>query len=174
MDDEHFFPPSASRRERPAAPLPWQKSEAKKLLQQDLMTGRIPLSGHVMGSKAVYDSRPEYASYPFNLFPRRLAALRTEAKSQTDRRHTDEAAYEHGRLLKPTPTHDMNGVPRWAGSAAERLLKNDITDGQHLLMKPQTLYQSRLEYQQFNLTTFRGHIYQEIKRRKFITSYYGR
>jgi hypothetical protein len=65
-------------------------------------------------------------------------------------------------------------VPRWAGSAAERLLKNDITDGQHLLMKPQTLYQSRLEYQQFNLTTFRGHIYQEIKRRKFITSYYGR
>lgn len=169
-----MFLPSAPRRERPPAALPWHKSAAKKLLQQDLMTGRIPLSGRVMGSKAVYDSRPEYASFPFDLFPRRLAALRKEAKSQTDRRLTDEAAYLHDRLLKPTPTHDINGVPRWEGSVAEQFLKDDITAGQHLIMKPQTLYQSRLEYQQYSLTTVRGHIYQEIKRRKFITSYYRR
>jgi hypothetical protein len=148
----------------------WRNSDAKKLLQHDLATGIIPLSGRVMNAAAVFATRPEYALFPENKFANRLSKLRTEARTCNTRRDIDNVAYEHDRRLYP---HE-GGVLRWEGSAAEQLLKEDITAGLHLQMKPLALYQSREAFQQFSLTTFRGHIYQEIKRRKFVTSYYGR
>lgn len=152
----------------------WNKSDAKRLLERDLATGLIPISGREMGSLEVYASRPEYAAYPLDIFTRRLASLRVIARGQNARRASDAAALTHDRLLRPQGTHETNGVLRWEGSAAERLLKDDITNGLNTQMAPKTLYTTRAEYQLFSLETFRGHIYQEIKRRKFITCYYGR
>lgn len=56
----------------------------------------------------------------------------------------------------------------WPDSAAEKWLGKDIDDGKHTQMKPRELYQSRVEYQDYMLTIFRGHIHQEVKKRKFI------
>ena len=155
----------------------WRNSDAKKLLQHDLATGVIPLSGRVMNAAAVFATRPEYAMFPENKFANRLSKLRTDARTCNTRRDIDNVAYEHDRRLYPRPPHEGDadaGVLRWEGSAAEHLLKEDITAGLHLQMKPLALYKSREAFQKYSLTTFRGHIYQEIKRRKFITSYYGR
>jgi hypothetical protein len=127
-----------------------------------------------MGLWEVYESRPEYATYPVDVFTRRLASLRVVARGQNDRRSSDAAASMYDRQLQPSATHNSNGVPRWEGSEAERWLKDDITNALHTQMAPKTLYNTRAEYQLFTLETFRGHIYQEIKRRKFIISYYGR
>lgn len=171
MVDDHIFDPPGAR--RPPPPKKWGQSKAKQLLQRDLATGSIPLSGHLMNARQVYDSRPEYAMFPFDLFPRRLSALRTEAKAQNNRRNLDSQAYAHDRQLFPHPTHSTNGTPRWEGSEAERLLKLDITADLYPQHTPQEMYQSRRQYQDFSLEVFRGHIHQEIKRRKFVKSFYG-
>ena len=172
--DDHIFGPPAPPRPQPTTSTSWNNSTAKGLLQRDLATGTIPLSGHVMGSRAVYESRPEYAVYSFDLFTRRLATLRREAKSQNARRAADATALLRDRHLYPPPTHDEHGSLRWEGSAAETLLKADIANDLHKQMQPRELHQTRAEYQVFNADIFRGHIYQEVKRRKFMTSFYGR
>jgi hypothetical protein len=172
--DEHIFGPSVPSRTRPVTAVPWNKSDAKRLLERDLASGLIPVSGRDMGSLAVYASRPEYAAFPVNVFTRRLAALRVLARGQNARRASDAAALMRDQQLRPQATHNSNGVLRWEGSDAERLLKDDMSNGVHTQMAPQAMYNTRAEYQLFTLDQFRGHIYQESKRRKFITSYYGR
>jgi hypothetical protein len=174
MDDHIFGPPAPSRSTRPTSSVPWHKSEAKRLLERDLACGLIPVNGREMGTHAVYASRPEYAAFPVDVFTRRLASLRVIARGQNARRASDTAALTHDRQLRPQATHNTNGVPRWEGSDAELWLKEDITNGLHNEMAPQALYKTRVEYQVFTLDRFQGHIYQENKRRKFITSYYGR
>ena len=59
---------------------------------------------------------------------------------------------------------DIEG--EWHGSAAERLLKIDIKNLLHKSMKPKQLYHTRDEYKQFDLETFRGHLYQEYRSNK--------
>ena len=47
-----------------------------------------------------------------------------------------------------------------------------MDERKHKTMKPQQLYQSRKEYyDNYPLTVFREHIYQEEKRRKFMAQY---
>ena len=103
-----------------------------------------------------------------------MSALRTDAKTQNNRRNFDSQAYAHDRQLFPHPTQSKNGTPRWKGSEAEQLLKLDITANLYAQHTPQEMYQSRRQYQQFTLKVFRGHIHQEIKRRKFIKMFYGK
>jgi hypothetical protein len=173
--DDHIFGPSAPPRVRPVTIVTWNKSEARRLLERDLATGDIPVCGREMGSRTVYESRPEYAAYPFDIFVRRLAAMRKTAKGQNARRVNDVAAHAHDVALRPQATHNTNGVARWEGSNAERLLKADITAGLHTQMAPRFLFRTRAEYYEcFTLEQFRGHIAQEVKLRKFRTSYYGR
>ena len=59
-----------------------------------------------------------------------------------------------------------NSPDYWDGSAAQRLLTEDVESGQHTKMKPKQLRLKRPEYQQFPLHKFRPHIYQETRREK--------
>ena len=177
MDDHLIFGPSAPPRARQTTQttqVAWNNSTAKALLQKDLAMEIIPLDGRTMGAQAVYASRPEYSAFPFEFFKRRLSTLRREAKSQNVRRADDVAAYARDRLLFPQPLYDAKGNLRWEGSAAENHLKLDIANGLHQQMRPRELHQTRAEYQAFDANIFRDHIYQEVKRRKFMSSFYGR
>ena len=51
----------------------------------------------------------------------------------------------------------------WDGSDAQRLLRRDIRKGRHLKMKPEYLHMTRTAYKDFDLATFRDHIYQELR-----------
>ena len=151
----------------------WRTSKAKKLLQQLLADGTIPLSGREMGSREVYDYAPEFSVFPYEPFPRRLSQLRSEARTKSNEGKSDNDALIQDRAHYPCPTHNTNGVLRWEASEAEEMLKLDISNHLHELMTPMELYHSRAVYQLYNLKKFRGHIHQEIKRRKFIRHYYG-
>jgi hypothetical protein len=153
---------------------PWRNSVARQLLEQDIMNGTIPLTNAEMTARDVHSCRPEFSQLPYESFPRRLQALRDSCKAKVNRGLDDAAAYHHDRQFDQQPTSATLGLPRWEGSNAERLLKIDITDGVDLQMTRQELYATRQEYQVFTLTTFRGHIHQEVKRRKFISSFYSR
>ena len=152
----------------------WITSATRTLMEQDIKSGTIPMTKEEMPDREVYSLRPEYLLLPFDSFPRRLNALRDLYQAQLNRGMSDAAAFENDRRFAQQPTFAALGLPRWAGSDAERYLKIDIAAELHLQMTPQALRATRDEYMLFGKTVFREHIHQEVKRCKFIKSFYGR
>ena len=153
----------------------WADSEGKKLLLQDLRSGVIPLDPNAMKPATAFRLRPDAFSVPnyaegMRLFAGRLRAAREQIKEKRERSSLEAAALEEDRKVHPKPTTNHRGEPRWEGSAAERLLKDDIAAGKHKTMTPMQLFHSRPEYQSgvFTLRVFRDHIYQEERLLKFI------
>ncbi len=73
----------------------------------------------------------------------------------------DEKALAHDRkIYKPRDTN-ANGTKRWDRSAAKQLLHQDVKEKRHVNKTPMQLWNSRDEYKDFDLATFRGHVYQE-------------
>ena len=106
----------------------WQYSYAKKLLTEDLLSGKIPLDSESMTPQEAYLQRPEYADSDPNYkrFPNRLRALREQLLAKNDRADADREAFLHDRKLHPKPARNHRGELRWEGSEAERLLRLDI------------------------------------------------
>jgi len=145
------------------------------LLLQDLRSGRIPITSE-MEPRDVYLQRLEFAEFDGNYknFPGRLRDARKQIICKNSRSALDSAALAHDREIYPKAAYNHRGEPRWEWSEAERLLRQDMDEGKHKTMKPQLVYQLRKEYNEnYTLKTFRQHIYQEEKRRKFDTQYYG-
>lgn len=64
------------------------------------------------------------------------------------------------------PPNNNTSYPRWHGSAAQKLLKEDVSNKLQEAMKPRELRLTRPEYQEFPLKVFRDHVQQEIRERK--------
>lgn len=144
----------------------WRKSEAKKLLAQDIIDGTIPED---MDWKDVFQWRPEYTLSNYRLFKSRLDGLRNQISAAKKRAKRDEKALSVDRKLYPACLHDDQGALRWDGSAAQSWLKNDVAENKHKEMKPSELYLERPCYQAFSLDVFRGHIHQEVRLQKYCT-----
>ena len=80
------------------------------------------------------------------------------------------------RLVHPAPPTNHRGEPRWEGSAAQTLLKDDVKKLKHEGMKPLAYYKSRPEYEAwgFSAATIAGHVKQEVRLLKFLKQYRGR
>lgn len=175
ITSDHLFEPSRPQKlANSKNNSTWRTSEAKKLLEQYLRDGTIPLSGREMGSQEVYRFHPSFAEYPYESFPKRLAKLRSEARTKTRSANSEIDALNQDRAHFPVQAESANGILRWEGSDAEALLKLDVANQLHEKMTPRELYHSREVYQLYKLKKFRGHIHQEVKRGKFIKSYYGK
>jgi hypothetical protein len=144
----------------------WKKSVAKKLLVEDILSGAIP---NTMHWETVRSMRPEYGASTRRLFGSRLKSLRDQIDHSIRNATVDAAALAHDRAICPAPTHNYRGEPRWEGSEAERLLKEDFANAIQKTMKPSDFHKTRAEYQQYPLAVFRGHIYQEQRFNKFCT-----
>jgi hypothetical protein len=156
-------------------PDPWGKSEAKRLLLYDLRHGVIPLDSSSMAPRDAYLQRPEFCVTGYKNFPSRLRSAREQTKLKNSRCVSDSAAFAHDRRIYPKPATNHRGEPRWEGSETERLLREDMDNFKHKTLKPKLLYKSRKEYhEKYPLPIFREHIYQEEKRRKFLTQYGAR
>lgn len=138
-------------------PAKWQNSDAKKLLHQDILDGRVV---DTMTPKKVLGMRPEYVPYAKN-FGTNLRNLQKAIRDNQARADSDSAALAHDRRIFPPSANTFQGYPRWDGSGAQRLLREDIGAGLTSNCEPKTLHQTRPEYQAFPLTVFRDHIYQE-------------
>lgn len=147
----------------------WHTSEAKKLLENDLISGKIPLhnGNDGMEPKDVYLQRPEFAEFSYEYFRDRLRAIRNQISEKKSLASTDSIALSNDQRIHPRSTHNSRGEPRWEGSIAEQLLKSDVSKGRHTTMRPQDLYQSRPEYyNNYPLSVLRKHIDQEVRRQK--------
>lgn len=150
----------------------WKNCEAKRILYTDLLAGLLTTDNSVMGAKEVYElykrEEPSFEKVSWKNFPERLKRLRNKVTDKNDRSARDAAALQHDRTIYPKPTHNHRNEPIWEGSVAQKFLEKDIDEGKHLLMEKKALFLSRPEYQLFDKNVFRGHVYQELKKRKFI------
>ena len=81
-----------------------------------------------------------------------------------DRSTEDAQALEHDRKIYPPRLVDTKGRPQWAGSQAQKQLRQDIKDGKHKTKKPKELFElNPLYYEHFDLDFIRNKIYQEVK-----------
>lgn len=144
-------------------PDPWEFSEAKKLLERDIVNGLVGSVATGLAPKEVYVMRPEYADYEYPKFVRWLYSLRVKYEELLNLAAEDGEALAHdlqlGLRINSKP------YPRWPGSDAERLLNQDIKAGKHLEMKPRELLASRPEYAPWVPfpKIFRDHIHQELR-----------
>ena len=137
----------------------WKSSAAKQLLKDDIINDVVKEG---MKPKEVYKMHDEYKKWPEKNFGANLRSLRKKIAKDKQRMKDDCAAYEHDlQLLKKLRGNDPVNIP-WHKSEANVLLKQDVKDSRHKDMKPIELYYSRPEYQHFDLTTFRNHIYQRV------------
>ena len=150
----------------------WQFSDEKKLLMADLFDGNVPAE---MSIQQVYNMRPEYALTSRKLWSGRLKGAREQndfSILQGEWREKDFAGVVHDRQLFPKEnrTHNKYGKLNWHGSAAEAQLHQDIAEvGDELDVKPSVLWNrdDRQCYKEFDLDTFRKHVYQRQKTLKY-------
>ena len=130
---------------------------------KDIVEGRVTES---MKPKEVHTMRPEYAApYKSTNFSTNLRNLHAAIKVDQGKAASDAAALEHDRNLHPVAAFTSKGYPRWEGSDAERLLKEDFDAGLDENKEPKVLHQTRPEYEGFPLKVFRDHIHQERRSR---------
>jgi len=154
----------------------WANSEGRKLLRSDIRKGRIPAD---MDWEIAFARRPEFAfgktpEEAKRLFKTRLQTARTYVHNKLARAAEELRLYRQDRQVYP-PSATMNsGEPRWDGSNAQRLLKQDVEEGIHLTMTPAQFYAFRPEYQEFLKRTITDHVQQEESTSKFLKQYRAR
>ena len=147
--------------------IPWPYHPVRKLLLEKLISGEIPGDYRKMGAQYVWNKYCDldiFAGMEYDeAFKRRLRVLRkqfVEGKSWADE---DLQAFIIAKTNHLPPPRNHKNEPQWNGSAAQAWLKVDMENEKHIDTKPEHLWESRGEYQEFYLSTFRDHLHQAKK-----------
>jgi len=150
-----------------AASAGWTQSWAREQLYRDVYLGVITDD---MDDATAFASRDEFALFDgMRFFPSRLERMRKRVAELKSKSARELAALQRDRQtdVGKLPLFNHWGEPRWDGSEAQRLLKEDIANGKHEGIQPLELWRSRQEYHSTDSNRFRQHIYQEIRTVKF-------
>lgn len=139
-------------------PTPWEI--AKPILRQFYLDGTV---NDQMKPADVWALQPEFAEVKYVNFRANFASMKRTIKEQKQRADEDEAGFLHDMTIYKL-AKDSDGY--WDGSEAQRFLKMDVEKKRHEQMKPELLWLSRPQYQEFDLKKFRGHIHQELRRER--------
>lgn len=166
LSDDKQERPTQYKRKKKKKKWSWQYSLAKEQLRKGLVSGKITLD---MSIDDVFHYTPEVMKTDRKKFASRLRGLKEQVKADKKKANSDERDLCHDRSIYPIPTHNYQGEPRWEGSVAQLLLKQDVKNGRHETMSPKDLYNSRVEYySNYSLSIIQHHIYQEVKLLKYI------
>ena len=99
-------------------------------------------------------------------FTGRLRTIRDDFQKKKGRAEADKEAHENFRQIHPVKELDHRGLPRWEGSRAQELLREDMDDEAHNEHYPRDLRNTREECAVCPLEIFRDHICQEQRLRK--------
>jgi hypothetical protein len=121
-----------------------------------------------MTARNVYDSCPRlYHAYHFDNFSSNFYSLRLSIKALCDAFDFDQRALNK---LPPRPALTERGEPFWDRSAAQRILRAELTDEDISLilneLEPREVREPHIEYRAFELATFHNHLYKEDQRLK--------
>ena len=160
------------RKQRNPEYIDWRNSPAKRIIMSDLEDGFLSTDEEVVSTEAawvVYKKLPEFSDVCFKQFREHLKDHRRVVKKKEQQSIWEEDAFQHDCHLHPRDnTHDRRGKLIFDRSPAKDLLRQDIKDGAYPLLSPMELWNTRPQYKLFDLNVFRGRIYQEIRRNKFI------
>jgi hypothetical protein len=170
--DKIFIGQAPQQEEQKQEPrVSWAKSEARKLLYDDLKNGAVPLekNGDGVTDMDVYASRPEFAAYDWEKFSDRLKALRDIVELNITRAEDDQQAFDDFVANNPVSYYSSKGYRQWQGSEAQIMARKDIKDVNFEGMgKYRRLYNSRaLYYQEYPYEAFKDKIRQEIRTSKY-------
>ena len=114
-----------------------------------------------MSAEEIWNSHSEFRKYDLESFITYNKNMLKLTKKRKQQINSEEASFLRDVEQFPRKTTTSRGLPFWHEHPASELLKNDETDGVAKTMKPKQLWKSRIEYQDFPLSVFRKHIYQE-------------
>jgi len=145
-------------------------SKGRKLLRDDICNGLITENLPV---HTVCRRRPEFAHEANKTEARRLFEGRLEAAFACVKKKREHAAAEltlceEDWLVCPKEATMFSGEPRWEGSAAQHLLKQDVAEGKHSTMTRTQFCLSRDEHKEFFKAAVDGHVHQEVHTEKFM------
>ena len=154
--------------------IPWRKSATRALIVSELESGGIPLT-HAIGVTAedVWSKSKDHETVVSEKVVKEqfLLRLRDHQKQVAIKKQCssrEEIALRHDLAMHPPLCRNALGRPFWNGSDAQNFLEQDVFNRVYERMHVGLLYLSRPEYQEFPMRLFRHHLYQEIKRQKFI------
>ena len=152
--------------------IPWQYHPLRAFLLDKLTSNEIPADYHLMGPFDVWNKYCDNELFEGmnydGVFTRRLLTLRKQFQEGQSRAQDDLNAFNIAKTNHPPPPLNHRGEPQWNGSEAQRLLEIDMSDKKHFDLKPEDLWETRVEYKQFYLETFRNHIHQADRTRKYL------
>ena len=158
--------PPKKKKKTPA----WIASNGRKILFSDITSGKI---SEKMKYEQVFHMRPEFAvgdtpEEALRLFETRLASAREIICGKKQQAATELAMFQQDRLAHPFPATNYRGEPQWEGSAAQKVLKDDVTNMKHETMSCTAFYNVRPEYKTFPKTVIDGKVQQEERLLKFM------
>ena len=121
----------------------WAKSEAKRVLRDDIISGRVKKT---MTPKEVHDSRAIFQRYELSKFRTNLSNLRDALARDFSRMLEDCQYYGHDAdvLIQHRKKYPLLRTP-WHLHDAKELLEKDITDRLHDKLAPSELRKTRPE-----------------------------
>jgi hypothetical protein len=146
-------------------PPPWRNSPAKAQLHAGILSG---VYTDLMEAEFIYGSDVIFRQYKWENFKTNLTNLHALLGRSIARALEDavNVAADEQRNAAAAAAAAAGGAKIWAGSEAERLLKDDIDNNRHDGMKPSQLRDTRPEYQEWTSKEFRDHVEQEKRSRK--------
>ena len=117
-----------------------------------------------MTDREIWESCSEFQKYDFGKFTGSSGYISNMKKMTSKRKgkiQEERAAFERDMLIIQMTNDSGRGYPKWNKHPASDLLHEDEKSGRAKELKPKKLWESRQEYQDFPLSVFRKHVYQE-------------
>ena len=146
----------------------YEYSEARAQIAQDIIDEYIPQTGPFDSKEifnTLYANDERFKNFPYSkeVYDRRIKSLRKGITANLKEAQDDHAAVLEDLLKYPPKDKNIRGQLRWEGSAAERLLEQDITDKLNEGVAPSVFQATRNEYLLFDLDVFTKQIHQVTK-----------
>ena len=149
------------------APPPWRNSPAKRLLRELLMDEESWI--HLCLLEQIHLSEPLFYQYKWTNFRNNFNSLSKQIDLEKASIAADRVAYERYMQDHPRPPVTNRGNLFWDGHPAQQLLRQDVNKQAEDLENgviarcklPLELHDTRPEYKQFPIATFRNHYYRE-------------
>jgi hypothetical protein len=142
--------------------IPWAKSQAKKLLTAQIMTGDVDKT---TDTERLYHSEQEYQKYKKTNFKVNVKNLIDALAKKEDHAIFDHIAATNDAIRFPRQQVTSRGYPFWDTSEASAWLKQDVKNGVHETMTMDDFITSRDAYLAFPQEIFLKHVYQETNSR---------
>ena len=153
----------------------WAKCQAKWIILDDLAEGFVSLDAKEDPAESVweyYRDLPEFSGPPvvFEQFKERLRDHRKQVLKCYKRSKREMEALAHDRALPGHERTDVNkrGELVFDLHPAKLLLWQDVLEEKHKGMFPSEFQATRFEYMLFDSELFKGRIYQEERRLKWM------